>query len=98
MDSTHWSSTARASCWKIPTGTINLICCGHAIKRDIKNMLMHGTILTFIKLNNFGIQCLTGPGVYSIYSAVLATYRIFKPMRVCTYMSLALIQINMVVL
>ena len=44
------------------------------IKRDIENKLMYGTILMFIKFNNFGNRRLNGPDIYFIHTAALLVY------------------------
>ena len=61
------------------------------IKRDSFS-LMYGTILTFIKFNNFGTRCLNRPK-HLFHLFCYTTQCIFEP---CMYMSLALIQINTV--
>ena len=53
---------------------------------------MYGTILAFIKFNNFGTWRLTGPGIYFIHCAALLSIYLSP----CVYMSPALIQINKV--
>ena len=65
------------------------------IKRDIENKLislMHGTILAFIKFNNFGNRRLNGLSVYFIYSAVVPGVYL----SLWVYMRPALIRINTV--
>ena len=54
---------------------------------------MYDTILMFIKLKNFGSQCLMRPDIYFIHSAGLPAMYLSLA---CMYMSLALIQIHIV--
>ena len=51
------------------------------IKRDIENKLMFGTILRFIKFNNFGTRHLNGPR-HLFLSFSCTTRRIFEPLYV----------------
>ena len=52
--------------------------------------LMHNTILPFVTFNDCGTQCLSGPGTFFIYSAVLRTYVPGIYLSPCIYMSPAL--------
>ena len=51
------------------------------IKRDIRNKITSGTILRFIKFNNFGTRCLNWPRNLFL-SFFCTTQRIFEPLRV----------------
>ena len=91
MDSTHWQNQINASCRKI-TNVINMlqmINCSNIqrriyISREIlrKSLfsLSYGTILTSIKFDNFGTQCLNEPR-HLFYSFCCTTQHIFEPKR-----------------
>ena len=63
------------------------------IDKDIKNTLMHNTILLFIKFNNLGTQHLNGPRCL-IYSAAIPC--VYLSPSVYVSPALNLVRINMV--